>query len=52
LITEFCSGGNLETYLEKNPKLSEEKIIQITYEILLGVKELHEKNIIHSDIKP
>jgi len=52
LITEFCSGGNLETYLENNPNLSEEKIVHITKEILLGVNELHEKNIIHSDIKP
>ena len=50
---ELCQHGKLEYYCEnKKEKLPEYKCIQIINDILLGLKFLHDLNVIHRDIKP
>lgn len=50
IVTEYMNGGsltNVVTYTE----LSELQISAITFEVLKGLNFLHDKNIIHRDIK-
>lgn len=53
IITEFCNGGDLRSYLckQKEP-LPEGKARIILKDILIGFKELYNKKIIHRDLKP
>ena len=56
LIYEYCNGGNLldilEKYEEKNGKPFPEKIIQyLMKQIINGIKYIHSKELIHSDLK-
>ena len=47
---DYVDGGNLADYLKND--FNEEKFIDITYQILLGLNYLHMNDIIHFDIKP
>ena len=56
-ILEYCNGSDLATYLKKNKALTENEAKIIIYEILKGIKYLHEDfdqntRIIHYDLKP
>lgn len=44
---EYCSKGSLGSYLRKKGKLIEAVIRDIAACCLLGLKDLHKKNIIH-----
>ena len=49
---EYCSGGDLFSYLEKNKfHISERQSCKIIYKILKGLSYLHSYGIIHRDIK-
>jgi len=50
---DYCDKGNLESYMhtQMSIPLSEAKIWKFTLQILIGLAYLHEKNIIHRDIK-
>ena len=52
LVTEYCSGGDLITFLEKNQKISEKTAAKIVRKIAEGIKYLNIFGIIHRDIKP
>ena len=47
---DYVNGGNLSEYLKND--FNEEKFVDITYQILLGLNYLHINNTIHFDIKP
>ena len=53
---EYCHGQNLRDFINiniKNPEYIDEDILSnIIKQICLGIKEIHNKNIIHRDIKP
>ena len=52
IIMEYCSGGDLFSYLEKNKfHISERQSCKIIYKILKGLSYLHSYGIIHRDIK-
>lgn len=52
MVTEFLSGGSLFDYLhKKRQKLSEELLVSFCKDVSLGMAYLHEKNVLHCDLK-
>ncbi|CAD8163008.1 unnamed protein product [Paramecium octaurelia] len=51
-VLEYCSGGELFYLLRKVKRMKEEEAFFYFSEICLGMKHLHENNIIYRDIKP
>ena len=49
LIEEYCSGGDLFDYIQKEHFFTEKKASIIFKQILSAVNHLHKKNIIHRD---
>ena len=56
LVTFYCEDGDLNDLIERNKKMNlfiqEECIFEWTCQMLKGLSYLHNKNIIHRDIKP
>lgn len=53
LVFDSLEGGNLASFLQKNPEgLTEEQCFQIMKGILSGLSYMHSKKIMHRDIKP
>ncbi|PRP77839.1 putative leucine-rich repeat receptor-like protein kinase [Planoprotostelium fungivorum] len=50
IITEYCSGGSLQRYLEKNPKCEMNTKIKFMKEIAQGMHHLHKEKVIHRDL--
>lgn len=51
LVMEFCNDGNLENYIKSND-LAEKDVISLFKQIVAGFKYLHEKGVLHRDVKP
>ena len=51
LVTELCSGGELFDYLTEKGRISEHEARHIFGQICLAVNYLHEKGIVHRDLK-
>jgi serine/threonine protein kinase len=51
LLLEFAAKGDFFRYFQKMGKLGEEEVAQVLYQMLLALKYLHDKDIIHRDIK-
>ena len=52
LITEFMQGGQLFSYLKKNPQLKTNQAKFYLSEIFLSLQYIHENNYIYRDLKP
>lgn len=50
IVMEYCSGGNLTTYL-RDRYLSEQEAIHFFKQMALSVKILHRRGIAHRDVK-
>lgn len=48
---EYLEGGTLDEFIKKNYQIKFNDIKRITIEICSGLKAVHEKNIIHRDLK-
>ena len=51
IITEYCNGGNLKEYLNIYKKLSEEIVQYIMKQVIEAMKYLHNKKIMHRNLK-
>ena len=51
IIMEYINGGNLFSFVKKRRKLSEKTAKFLFKQIILGIKYIHSKNIVHRDIK-
>lgn len=53
ICMEYCSGGDLSQYIQsQKPKpLSEDSVWTFSLQIMLGLKALHLKKVLHRDIK-
>ena len=55
ILMEYCAGGDLYQYIEKNKKkkikLKEKTIWQIFIQMILGLYSIHKKKILHRDLK-
>lgn len=52
MVMEFMGGKDLFEYLEKRSfKVSEQRAKEISYQIIKGVKYMHEYSIVHRDLK-
>ncbi|XP_061193656.1 serine/threonine-protein kinase 17B-like [Saccostrea echinata] len=52
LITEYCAGGELFTECVIEESFSEADVVRFLAQILEGLDYLHERNIVHLDLKP
>jgi len=54
IIMEYCLGGTLKEMINgrKGVKFKQSKVIRLLYEIVQGLKYIHEMKIIHRDLKP
>jgi calcium-dependent protein kinase len=50
---EYCSGGDLFTYIEKrNFRLSEPKAGEVIFKLSSAIYYIHTYGIVHRDLKP
>ncbi|XP_078078445.1 serine/threonine-protein kinase Nek3 isoform X2 [Mustelus asterias] len=53
IVMEYCDGGDLTQKLlrQKEKLLSEEMVLNLFVQICLGMKHIHDKRVLHRDIK-
>ncbi len=51
-MMEYCELGDLQGYLSSKPPLPEIQAQEITFQMLEGVRYMHENEFAHRDLKP
>lgn len=52
IVSEYAPDGSLEQWLKTHGKMTIEKAVETTIQILDGLEFLHSRKIIHRDLKP
>lgn len=50
-VMEYCSGGELKEYIEKNFPLNEEEVYSLACQIAEAIRFCHNSKVIHRDLK-
>ena len=55
ILMEYCDGMDLKNFIDeykgKNQIIEEKILLDIIRQLCTGIKEIHDKNIIHRDLK-
>ena len=51
IVMEYCDKGDLSQLFESNEQIDWERRMKIIVQIAHGINKLHQRNIIHRDIK-
>lgn len=51
IVQEWCRGGSVQDYVKNFPKYGENTVASIVRGVLRGLYHMHEKGIIHADVK-
>lgn len=52
IVMELCSGGDLRKFIMEEGRLRETQVALVAFQILLLLRDLHQKQIVHGDVKP
>jgi len=52
LVTELCSGGDLQKLVEATGPMEEKSLAFVAFEVLKIVRACHDMGILHGDVKP
>lgn len=52
MAVEFCENGDLAQILDQHSLLDEDVAKFLVAELILGMREMHDKGIIFRDLKP
>ena len=52
VVMDYCRNGDLEMLIKKKKRLTEKEAINMLKQCVNGLKELHEINFWHRDMKP
>ena len=52
LILDYCPGGDLSEYIEREKRFKEDRAKIYLSEVLLALEDLHKRDIIYRDLKP
>ncbi len=52
ILLEFMDCGSLSDVVKDAGKIPEQILSHISHQLIVGLRHLHERNIIHRDIKP
>jgi len=52
IAMEYVNGETLKTYLKNNGPLDFDKVIELSLSILGALEQVHDKGVVHQDIKP
>ncbi|KAF0045132.1 hypothetical protein F2P81_001661 [Scophthalmus maximus] len=52
LVVELCTGGSVESVIDQGGCLSEDVVRVFGWDLVKGLKHIHESGIIFSDLKP
>lgn len=52
IVMEFVGGGDLSEYLKNNKFMSEDKVKEVSRQVLRGIEYVHGMGISHRDLKP
>lgn len=52
LVLEYCTGGDLSTYIHRHGRVSEATARHFMRQLAAGLRVLRENNLIHRDLKP
>merc|ERR1712137_747123 len=51
LVIQYCNNGDLESYMKKMGRLSEQDAVYFLMQIVNGFQVLHKNKIMHRDVK-
>ena len=51
IVMEYCDGGDLAKMIQTSALLSEAEVLHIFVQIVLAIKYIHDKKILHRDLK-
>ena len=52
IVTEFCEGGDLRSFLKRERKLSEAQALYFLKDIMNAFRYICQEEIMHRDLKP